>query len=131
MRVKLRHVVAAAAAGDDRLLNELKFGAPPTDSGLAKLDELRGGGRGPVAVLDSPVADMAGPLGAIAASADPAQRVQLALARWNPGFLEMIPRFADALHSRLRDVRVCYWREEGPALVWCSSPTTTREPRWA
>ncbi|TEA07978.1 hypothetical protein [Mycobacteroides salmoniphilum] len=118
VRVKLRHVIAAAAAGDDRLLNELKFGAPSPASGLAKLDELCGGGRGPVAVLDSPVADMAGPFAEVAASADPEQRVQLALARWNPGFLEMLPRFADALQSRLRDVQVCYWRDEGPALLY-------------
>ncbi|AKC39211.1 Uncharacterised protein [Mycolicibacterium phlei] len=118
VRSELRHIIAAAAAGDDRLLDELEFGAPSPASNLAKLDELLGVGYGPVAVLDSPVVDMAGPLGAIAASADPAQRVQLALARWNPDFLEMIPGFAAALHSRLRDVRVCYWRDEGPALLY-------------
>ncbi|MEU9806868.1 hypothetical protein [Mycobacterium sp. NPDC050853] len=118
VRAELRRVIAAAAAGDDRLLNELKFGAPSPDSGLAKLDELLGGGRGPVAVLDSPVPDMAGPFGEVAASADPAERVQLALARWNPDFLEMIPGFADVLRTRLRDVQVCYWHEEGPALLY-------------
>ena len=38
--------------------------------------------------------------------------------RWNTEFLDMVPGFAAALHTRLRDVRVCYWYGEGPALLY-------------
>jgi len=118
VRADLHRIVATAAAGDSSLLDQLEFGAPSTVSGDPKLQELLGGGRGPIAMLDSPAADMAGPLHEIAASADPAERVQLALMRWNPDFLDIVPGFATALHTRLRDVRVCYWYPEGPALLY-------------
>jgi hypothetical protein len=118
VRAELHRIVAEAAAGDSGLLDQLEFGAPSTVSGVAKLEELLGGGRGPIAMLDSPVADMAGPLRDIAASADPAERARLALMRWNPDFLDMVPGFAAALHTRLRDARVCYWYPEGTALLY-------------
>jgi hypothetical protein len=41
----------------------------------------------------------------IVAATDPAERVRLAVARWNRDFLALIPTFADALRTRFVDVR--------------------------
>ena len=68
VRADLYQIVAAAAAGDCGLLDQLEFGAPSMVSGLPKLQELSGDGQGPIAMMESPVADMAGPLGEIAAA---------------------------------------------------------------
>lgn len=116
VRAKLRHVVATAAAGDATALDQLDYGVPSTVTGPRKLEELCAADE--VAVFESPVPDMAGPFGAIALSGDAAERVQLALARWNDDFLAMVPGFADALRTRLRDVRVSFWREDGVALLY-------------
>ncbi|MFB8281023.1 hypothetical protein [Nocardia colli] len=130
VRAEFRHIVATAAAGDSRLLDQLELGAPSTVSGVLELRELLGGGRGPLAIVDSPTADMAGPFGEIAAAADAAERIRLALLRWNPDFLDLVPGFATALHARLRDVRVCYWREEGPALLYFVESTSGDSVVW-
>lgn len=42
----------------------------------------------------------------VAESADPEERKHTALALWNADFLELIPRYAQALHNALVDVRV-------------------------
>lgn len=118
VRAELQHIIATAAAGDSVLLDQLEFGAPSMVSGLPKLHELLGDGRGPIAMVESPVADMGGPFGEIAAATDPAERVRMALTRWNHEFLDLVPGFAAALHASLRDVRVCYWHGEGPALLY-------------
>lgn len=89
-RAELQRVVAMAAAGDCSLLDELEFGGPSMVSGLDKLRELTGDGRGPITMVDSPVTGMTGPLGQIAASADAAERVRRALARWKREFLDMV-----------------------------------------
>ncbi|WP_338760679.1 hypothetical protein V7968_32240 [Nocardia vulneris] len=117
LRADLHHRVAAAADGDHSLIDQLEAGGPSMVSWLPKLQELLGDGHGPVHLLDSP-ADTAGPWPGIAASADPEERAQMAVAQWNSDFLDLVPRFATALHTRLRDVRVCDWDTEGPALLY-------------
>ncbi|WP_406277222.1 hypothetical protein [Embleya sp. NBC_00896] len=53
----------------------------------------------------------------IAEAADPAERVRVALARWNDGFLDFVPKFAAALRTRCADVRVAFTGAE-PVLVY-------------
>jgi hypothetical protein len=117
VRKTLYRVVAAASAGDGSALDELGGPLPTTVSQSAKLIELLGDGAGPVAMFDLP-AEMSGPWRAIAASADPAERAALTLHLWNPDFCDLVPAFATTLADRLVDVQVCYWREEGPALLY-------------
>jgi hypothetical protein len=50
-------------------------------------------------------------------SADAESRRQTALALWNRDFLDLVPRFARALHTHLEDVRVCIV-DDCPALVY-------------
>ncbi|MFG1791187.1 hypothetical protein [Nocardia sp. NPDC049149] len=116
VRSELYHVVATAAAGDARLLDQLEPDGPTTVSGIRKLLELSEEG-GPLHLPDSPVADT-GPWRAIAASPDPSERARLAMSLWNSDFLALVPRFAATLRTRLRDVRVCNWDLEGAALLY-------------
>jgi len=53
----------------------------------------------------------------IVSSVDAAERARTALALWNLEFLDLIPRFAAALATRLADVRVCLVGNS-PALVY-------------
>lgn len=53
----------------------------------------------------------------IAAAAQPGQRREAALELWRPAFLDLVPRFADALRERLVDV-AAYLTDDGPALVY-------------
>ncbi|WP_069167122.1 hypothetical protein [Nocardia altamirensis] len=117
VRTDLYHRVATAAAGDARLLDQLDVGGYSMVSGIPKLLELLDEGGGPLHVPDSPVVDT-GPWRAITASPDPNERAQLAVSLWNPDFLALIPGFAKALRTRLRDVRVCDWDQEGAALLY-------------
>lgn len=116
VRARLHHVVATAVAGDTTALDELDYGVPSTVTGPAKLDELCAADE--MAVFEAPVPNMAGPLAEIGMCGEPAERVRLALSRWNDDFLAMVPGFADALRTRLRDVRVSFWRDDGVALLY-------------
>jgi hypothetical protein len=54
----------------------------------------------------------------IALSGDAEERRLLALSLWNRDFLDLIPGYAEALRTRLRDVRVCVFSDEGPILIY-------------
>jgi hypothetical protein len=53
----------------------------------------------------------------VAASTDPAVRVESAYALWNPDFLALVPQFADALRRRFLDVRIGL-TEDGLTMVY-------------
>ncbi|MGW4843101.1 hypothetical protein [Nocardia brasiliensis] len=118
VRADLHRRVAMAANGDSALLDQLESGAPTMISGSHHLRELLGDGAGPIRISDSCALDPGGPWPEIAIAADPADRARLAVSRWNSDFLDLVPDFATALYTRLRDVRVCDWRGEGPALLY-------------
>lgn len=121
VRSELHRAVSSAAAGDARLLDQLEFGAPSMVSGTNKLQELLGGDRGDgpiVFMFDVPEVHATAPFLEIDTAGDREERVRLALRRWNPDFLDLVPDFASELHARLRDVYVCRWRSEGQALLY-------------
>lgn len=53
----------------------------------------------------------------IALADDPQQRVEAALRLWPDEILALLPRFAEALRTKLEDVRACR-SDDGPALVY-------------
>ncbi len=86
-------------------------------------------GDNPVALVEpgSPEAEQVpGPWRGIAASSDAATRASAALALWNPGFLALVPRFAEAFRRRLEDVRVCRLRDDWVLLYLASRPSGSR-----
>jgi hypothetical protein len=54
----------------------------------------------------------------IAQSDDAEKRRLLAVSLWNRELLDLIPGYAEALRTKLIDVRVCVLSDEGPVLVY-------------
>jgi hypothetical protein len=54
----------------------------------------------------------------IAESDDAEQRRLSAMTLWNRDFLALVPGYAEALRTKLADVRPCVFSDEGPALVY-------------
>jgi hypothetical protein len=54
---------------------------------------------------------------AVATAAQPRERREAALGLWNQGFLDLVPRFAEVLRTRLLDVRA-YLADDHPVLVY-------------
>jgi hypothetical protein len=89
-------------------------------------------GEGPVKFVDagpSEPAQVPERWRGIAESTDPEARRAAALSLWNREFLDMVPKFAQALSENLTDVRVCVLRGDW-VLVYVARATDQRVLLW-